>query len=91
MSRPDFRNANQIRPPSCTIGDVTEANGSCHFSQGNTEAIASVVSEQLLLTARLSTNDDHICSIVMQLPPAQHSHPLLTARRSKNDVDTFTL
>jgi ribonuclease PH len=47
MSRPDFRNANQIRPPSCSVGDVTEANGSCHFSQGNTDAIASVVSKQL--------------------------------------------
>ena len=44
MSRPDFRSANQIRPPSCSLGEVTEASGSCHFSQGNTEAIASVVS-----------------------------------------------
>ena len=43
MSRSDFRNANQIRPPSCSLGQVTEANGSCQFSQGNTEAIASVV------------------------------------------------
>mmetsp|Transcript_2537 Transcript_2537/g.2640 ORF Transcript_2537/g.2640 Transcript_2537/m.2640 type:complete len:240 (-) Transcript_2537:3-722(-) len=42
MSRTDFRSCNQMRPPSCSLGEISEAGGSCHFSQGNTEAIASV-------------------------------------------------
>jgi ribonuclease PH len=42
MSRPDFRNEKQLRPLACSLGDISEAQGSCHFSQGNTEVVAAV-------------------------------------------------
>jgi ribonuclease PH len=42
MNRPDFRNEKQLRPLACSLGDITEAQGSCHFSQGNTEVVAAV-------------------------------------------------
>ena len=50
--RPDFRELDQIRPPGCSLGDITEANGSCHYSQGNTEAISSVTVESMCTYVR---------------------------------------
>ena len=42
MSRIDFRSNEQIRPLACCLGEISEANGSCTFSQGNTEVSATV-------------------------------------------------
>jgi ribonuclease PH len=41
-TRPDFREPTQLRPLACTLGEVAEASGSCTFSQGHTEATATV-------------------------------------------------
>ena len=42
MSRIDFRSNEQIRPLACCLGEISEANGSCTFSQGHTEVSATV-------------------------------------------------
>lgn len=42
LPRPDLRDINRFRPFSCNVGAISDCDGSCKFSQGNTTVVATI-------------------------------------------------
>jgi len=66
--RRDFRNNNQIRPCSAELGLLSEADGSCRFSQGQTSVIASIYGPSTPKYARLEEFDKACLEVEYSIP-----------------------
>lgn len=66
--RIDFRNNNQIRPLSVELGIVSEADGSCRFSQGQTSVIVSIYGPSTPKYGRLEEFDKASLEVEYNIP-----------------------